>query len=100
MRQAGRMSGMIRLRHQQASLWDAQFTAEVSDLWEPWMREADALLEDEDLLEAVLEAQGKRWEHSRDRGRQQTPAEVVLRLLLLKHARNWSFAVVEREVRA
>src|SRR4029077_11031508 len=27
-------------------------------------------------------------------------AEVVLRLLVLKHMRNWSYAVVEREVRA
>src|SRR5258708_6581389 len=30
----------------------------------------------------------------------QTPAEVVLRLLLLKHIRNWSYDVLEREVRA
>jgi IS5 family transposase len=30
----------------------------------------------------------------------QTPAEVVLRLLLLKHVRNWSYDVLEREVRA
>ena len=30
----------------------------------------------------------------------QTPAEVVLRLLLLKHVRNWSYEVLEREVRA
>jgi len=28
-----------------------------------------------------------------------TPAEIVLRILLLKHLRNWSFDVVEREVR-
>jgi IS5 family transposase len=27
------------------------------------------------------------------------PAEIVVRMLLLKHIRNWSFAVVEREVR-
>ena len=27
-------------------------------------------------------------------------AEVVLRLLILKHIRNWSYAVLEREVRA
>src|SRR6202140_905173 len=32
--------------------------------------------------------------------RHQTPAEVVLRLLLLKHIRNWSYDVLEREVRA
>jgi IS5 family transposase len=34
------------------------------------------------------------------RGREQTPAEVVLRLLLLKHIRNWSYDTLEREVRA
>jgi IS5 family transposase len=64
------------------------------------MREADRLLDDEALLEAIYEAQGKRRRHSRRRGRKQTPAEVVLRLLILKHARNWSFETVEREVRA
>jgi len=29
-----------------------------------------------------------------------TPAEVVLRLMVLKHIRNWSYAVLAREVRA
>ena len=33
-------------------------------------------------------------------GRPGYPAEVVLRLLILKHVRNWSYAVLEREVRA
>ena len=33
-------------------------------------------------------------------GRKQTPAEVVLRLAVLKHVRNWSFEETEREVRA
>jgi hypothetical protein len=28
------------------------------------------------------------------------PADVVVRLLILKHVRNWSYAVLEREVRA
>ena len=28
------------------------------------------------------------------------PAEMVLRLLILKHVRNWSYEVLEREVRA
>ncbi|HEX8893373.1 MAG TPA: transposase [Terriglobales bacterium] len=64
------------------------------------MRVVDQLLEDEDLLEAVYEAQGKRHPHSRTRGRGQTPAEVALRMLILKHVRNWSYEVLEREVRA
>ena len=64
------------------------------------MRVVDELLEDEDLLGAVYEAQGKRHPHSRTHGRGQTPAEVALRMLILKHVRNWSYETLEREVRA
>jgi len=48
----------------------------------------------------VYEALVRRHPKSRTRGRLGTPAEIVLRMLLLKHIRNWSFNVVEREVRA
>jgi IS5 family transposase len=91
---------MIRTRHQPSSLWLGFLHEEVSDLWEPWMRRADDILNDEALVERVLEAQGRRWKKSRTRGRLQTPAEVVLRLLVLKHIRNWSYQTLEREVRA
>ena len=91
---------MIRLRHQQPSLWHRGLAKEIEGLWEPWMRLVDELLEDEPLLDSVYEAQGKRYGQSRRRGRMQTPAEVVLRLLLLKHIRNWSYDTLEREVRA
>src|SRR5215472_2199117 len=91
---------MIRLRHQQPSLWHRGLEKDIEGLWEPWMRVVDAVLEDEQLLDTVYEAQGKRHEQSRRRGRMQTPAEVVLRLLLLKHIRNWSYDTLEREVRA
>src|SRR5271165_5322104 len=91
---------VIQLRHQQPSLWEGLFAQEVAELWEPWMRVVDQLLEDEELLEAVYQAQGKRHRRSRTRGRRQTPAEVALRMLILKHVRNWSYEIVEREVRA
>src|SRR5258708_39986134 len=64
------------------------------------MRVVDKLLEDNELVDAVYEAQGKRHPESRKRGRRQTPAEVALRMLILKHVRNWSYEVLEREVRA
>jgi len=63
------------------------------------MRQADKVLEDEQLVNAVYEALVQRHSKSRTRGRLGTPAEIVLRILLLKHLRNWSFDVVEREVR-
>ena len=34
------------------------------------------------------------------RGRRQTPSEVVLRMLILKRVRNWSYQTPERKVRA
>ena len=91
---------MITLRHRQPSLWHSALAKEIEDLWEPWMKEVDRLLEDASLLETVYEAQGKRHPKSRTRGRTQTPAEVALRLLILKHVRNWSYDTLEREVRA
>jgi IS5 family transposase len=91
---------MIRMRHQQPSLWETFFAEEVAELWEPWMQVVDDLLKDDELLSIVYEAQGERHTHSRTRGRQQTPAEVVLRMLILKHVRNWSYETLEREVRA
>src|SRR5258708_3013232 len=94
------MTTMIKLRHQQPSLWHRGLAEDIEGLWEPWMRLVDELLEDEQLLDTVYEAQGERHPQSRSRGRMQTPAEVLLRLLLLKHIRNWSYDVLEREVRA
>jgi transposase, IS5 family len=94
------MRFMTKLRHQQPSLWHPGLRKDIEDLWEPWMRLVDRVLEDEQLLDTIYEAQGERYPQSRRLGREQTPAEVVLRLLLLKHIRNWSYDTLEREVRA
>ena len=75
-----RMTTMIKLRHQQPSLWHRGLAEDIEGLWEPWMRLVDELLEDEQLLDTVYEAQGERYPQSRIRGRMQTPAEVLLRL--------------------
>jgi transposase-like protein DUF772/DDE family transposase len=91
---------MIQLRRSsQYSFGDGLIAEQTGELWEPWMRQADQVLEDERLINAVYEGLVKRHAKSRTRGRLGVPAEIVLRMLLLKHIRNWSFAVVEREVR-
>jgi hypothetical protein len=90
---------VIQLRHGQPSLWHKGLEKDIEGLWEPWMKEVDRLLEDVALLEEVYQAQGKRHRHSPSRGRLQTPAEVALRLLILKQVRNWSYDQLEREVR-
>jgi transposase, IS5 family len=64
------------------------------------MRHADQVLADEQIIAAVYEALAQRHPNSRGRGRRGVPAEIVLRLLILKHVRNWSYEALEREVRA
>jgi transposase, IS5 family len=90
---------MTRRKQGQRTLWEGVVDEDVRALWEPWMVEADKLLQDEELIDLVYEAQGERHRQSAMRGRSQTPAEMVLRLLLLKHVRNWSFDTLEREVK-
>jgi IS5 family transposase len=92
---------MIHLRRTgQYTFGDGLIAEQTDDLWEEWMRQADKVLDDEQLLNAVYEALSRRRPKSRTRGRLGVPAEIVLRMLLLKHIRDWSFDVVEREVRA
>src|SRR6266568_3914791 len=88
------------MRRAQRSFGDGLIAEEVKDLREGWMNHADRLLYDEAIVTAVYDALGKRHPKSRNRGRRGAPAEMVLRLLILKHVRNWSYAVLEREVRA
>jgi transposase, IS5 family len=91
---------MIEARRQQLQFGEGLIAEEVADLREDWMKYADQVLQDEQLVATVYEALAKRSPKSRTRGRRGTPAEVVMRLLLLKHIRNWSYEVLEREVRA
>ena len=96
---------MVEIRYRQ-SPQDAELFAQalralpVESWWEDWMRHADRLLDDPELVNIVHQVQLKRRPKSRTRGRLSTPTEVVLRLMVLKHVRNWSYGVLAREVRA
>ena len=91
---------MIDMRRAQLKFGDHWVAEEVADLREDWMIHADQILDDEIVVAAVYEALSKRHPKSRSRGRHGAPAEMVLRLLVLKHVRNWSYQVLEREVRS
>ena len=92
---------MIELSRRQLDFGDGLIAEEVGDLWEDWMRHVDTtVLDDPQLLDAAYQALARRWTHSRTCGRRGTPVDVVVRLLVLKHMRNWSYAALEREVRS
>jgi IS5 family transposase len=91
---------VIAARRLQRSFADGFIAEAVADLWEPWMRHADQALEDEALLLILEKELAKRCQKSKTRGRPATTAEIILRMLLLKHLRDWSFEELTREVRA
>ena len=91
---------MIAARRLQLSFADGLISEAVGDLWGPWMRHADQALEDEALLLVIQQEMAKRCRKSKTRGRPGTTAEIILRMMLLKHFRDWSFADLTREVRA
>src|SRR3974390_3123920 len=98
--EGGLGGAMIEMRRAQLNFGDGLIAEEVSDLREEWMQHADQVLADEQIVAAVYEALARRCPKSRSRGRFGAPAEMVLRLLVLKHIRNLSYAALEREVRA
>lgn len=90
---------MVRRRQRERSVWEVVLP-DGDRLWPASLRRIDELLDDEALIEVVAQALEARWPHSRRCGRAGTPAEVVLRMLLLKHLYGWSYATLEQEVRA
>lgn len=91
---------MIVARRQQRSFADGLIAEETHDLFEPWMRQADQVLADDQMLQIIQQELSKRCKKSKTRGRPGTSAEVTLRMLLLKHVRGWSYEQTTREVRA
>jgi IS5 family transposase len=90
---------MVRRRQRERSLFEV-LLPDGHKLWPDWLRKIDTLLEDEAVVETVAQAMEARWPQSRRRGRLGTPADVVLRMLILKHLFDWSYDDLEREVRA
>ena len=90
---------MVQRRQRERSLFEV-LLPDGHKLWPDWLRKIDTLLEDDAVIEVVAQALEKRWPQSRRRGRLGTPAEVVIRMLILKHLFDWSYDDMEREVRA
>jgi hypothetical protein len=90
---------MVRRRQRERSLFEV-LLPDGHKLWPDWLRRIDTLFEDEAVIEVVAQALESRWPQSRRRGRPGPPAEVVIRMLILKHLFDWSYDDLEHEVRA
>jgi transposase, IS5 family len=90
---------MVQRRQRERSLFEV-LLPDGHKLWPDWLRRIDTALEDDAVIDVVAQALEQRWPQSRRRGRPGTPAEVVIRMLILKHLFDWSYDDLEREVRA
>ena len=90
---------MVQRRQRERSLFEV-LLPDGHKLWPDWLRRIDTALEDDAVIDIVAQALEKRWPQSRRRGRLGTPAEVVIRMLILKHLFDWSYDDLEHEVRA
>jgi IS5 family transposase len=71
---------------------------ELADQTDPVLRHLDALLDDDPLFQRVRADLVRRYPHTADHGRPSTPAEVILRLLVVKYLFRWSNPETERWV--
>ena len=90
---------MVQRKRRERSLFEV-LLPDGHKLWPDWLRRIDTALEDEAVIDVVAQALEKRWPQSRRRGRLGTPADVVIRMLILKHLFDWSYDDLEHEVRA
>jgi IS5 family transposase len=90
---------MVRRGYRQRSVFEV-LLPDGGKLWELELTRIDEVLSDEGLIDLVQEALSRRSKRSQVAGRPGTPAEVVLRMLVLKHLYDWSFEECERQVRA
>lgn len=68
------------------------------ELMDAELRRVDVILADGELVDIVFAAMQRRWPQSAKRGRKGTPAEVALRMLVLRKLRAWTFERLEWEV--
>jgi len=71
---------------------------ELAAQTDPVLRQLDPLLDDEPLFQLVRADLVRRYAHTADHGRHSTPAEVILRLLVVQHLFNWGFEETDRRV--
>lgn len=91
--------GLCRMLRDRAAPVDLFALVPALELrFEPELAELDRLLEDDQIFGYVKADLSQRRPHTLETGRPSTPVEVILRLLIVKHLYNWSYAQTEHFV--
>jgi transposase, IS5 family len=87
---------MLRDRYEPMDLFER--VPELGLKMEPELTHLDSVLDDDVLYQEVRADLARRHPHTLETGRPSTPVEVILRLLIVKHLYNWSYAQTEHWV--
>ena len=91
---------MIGPLQRQASLFGFAFFKELTSLQDPTLSQIDLLLEDPELVGICSRALAGRRQRSISFGRSTIAPDRLLRSVVLKHLKGWSFRELEEELRA
>ena len=91
---------MIGQTVRQASLFAFAFFKEAAAISDPVLDSVDPLLEDPALLTLSIQALASRSPGSNKVGRQGIAPDRLLRCVVLKHIKGWSYRQLHRELRA
>jgi transposase len=84
----------------QASLFGFAFFKELTRLQDPTLGQIDLLLDEPELVAICSRALAGRRQRSMDFGRSTIAPDRLLRCVVLKHLKGWSFRGLEEELRA
>ena len=91
--------GLCRMLRDRAAPVDLFALVPALELrFEPELAELDRLLEDDQIFQQVKADLSRRRPHTTETGRPSTPVEVILRLLVVQHLYDWSYAQTEHFV--
>jgi IS5 family transposase len=91
---------VIGCLQRQASLFGFAFFKELTHLQDPTLGQIDLLLDDPELVAICSRALAGRRQRSMDFGRSTIAPDRLLRCVVLKHLKGWSFRGLEEELRA
>ena len=91
---------MIAKTVRPASLFAFAFFKEAAAIADPILDPLDRLLEDPRLVALSTQALAKRWPASNKAGREGIAPDRLLRCVVLKHVKGWSYRQLHRELRA